>query len=155
MTPPPLRSRDEGDLRLLAVFHFVHAGLSLLILGFLAIHYVMMRIFFTNPKMWETAKEPPPFDPAEFFHLFAWLYTAGAVMTLAFMALNLLSGAFLLKRRHRLFTMITASINCLSFPLGTALGVFTLVVLCRESVERLYAEPSLTPEHEPPPPLIS
>jgi hypothetical protein len=34
--------------------------------------------------------------------------------------------------------MVIAGINCLSFPFGTALGIFTLIVLSRESVQALY-----------------
>jgi len=37
--------------------------------------------------------------------------------------------------------MIVAGLNCLHIPLGTLLGVFTLVVLSRGSVATMY-EPS-------------
>jgi hypothetical protein len=33
---------------------------------------------------------------------------------------------------------VVAGINCLHIPLGTVLGIFTIVVLCRESVRELY-----------------
>jgi hypothetical protein len=51
---------------------------------------------------------------------------------------NLLSGLFLRARRHRTFSMVVAAINCLHIPIGTALGVFTFIVLGRESVRKLY-----------------
>ena len=56
------------------------------------------------------------------------------------MVVTLLSGYFLWHRRHRVFSMAVAGFNCLNIPLGTVLGVFTLVVLLRESVEHAYAE---------------
>jgi hypothetical protein len=34
--------------------------------------------------------------------------------------------------------MVIAIITCLSVPLGTALGVFTLIVLARPSVKQLF-----------------
>jgi hypothetical protein len=152
MPPPPLPNRDADHLRLLAVFHFVYAGLSFLMIGFIVLHYAMMRTMFANPKMWENAKEQPPFDPQEFFNIFIWFYILGAVFTLIYVVLNVVSGMFLLKRRHRLFSMVTAGLNCLGVPLGTVLGVFTLVVLTRDSVARLYAAESSPPSsHELPP----
>jgi hypothetical protein len=37
--------------------------------------------------------------------------------------------------------MVVAGLNCAQMPLGTVLGVFTLMVLSRESVKSLYSEP--------------
>ena len=53
--------------------------------------------------------------------------------------LNVLSGLFLLKKRNRLFSLIIGGLNCLQIPFGTALGVFTLLVLSRDSVRHLYS----------------
>jgi len=35
---------------------------------------------------------------------------------------------------------VTASLLCMMVPFGTVLGVFTLIVLSRDSVRRLYGE---------------
>jgi len=61
---------------------------------------------------------------------------------------NLISGFFILQRRGRLFSLIVAGFNCLCFPFGTVLGVFTFIVLLRESVAEAYAARSAPP---PPP----
>jgi len=37
-----------------------------------------------------------------------------------------------------MFSLIIAGINCVQFPFGTVLGVFTFVVLLRDSVRELY-----------------
>ena len=42
-------------------------------------------------------------------------------------------------RRARTFSLVMAGVNCLSVPLGTTLGVFTFIVLLRESVAAQYA----------------
>jgi hypothetical protein len=42
------------------------------------------------------------------------------------------------KRRHRTLSFVMACLTCINIPLGTALGVFTLVVLSRPSVKALY-----------------
>lgn len=137
---PPVPNKDASNLRLLAIFHYILAGLAVPFLGFLALHYTMMRMVFGNPKMWENQKNPPPFNPEEFFGFFQWIYLFAAVVILAGSILTFISGRFIARRTHRTFSLVMAGLNCLHFPLGIALGVFTLVVLTKESVARLYAE---------------
>ena len=55
-------------------------------------------------------------------------------------ALTLLSGYFIVRRKCRTFSLVIAGINCLSIPLGTTLGVFTIIVLMRDSVKTIYTE---------------
>ncbi|MDB4265325.1 hypothetical protein N9891_01100 [bacterium] len=74
------------------------------------------------------------------FRIFIYLYIFWAALALLGMILNFMSARYLGQRRKKVFSMITAGVNCLSIPLGTALGIFTLVVLSRSSVERIYLE---------------
>ncbi|HEX3343695.1 MAG TPA: hypothetical protein VHS09_03940, partial [Polyangiaceae bacterium] len=48
------------------------------------------------------------------------------------------SGMSLKKRKRRTFSFVVACLCCVNIPLGTALGVFTLVVLSRQSVKAIY-----------------
>ena len=48
------------------------------------------------------------------------------------------------KRRKRMFSYVMAAILCAFMPFGTVLGVFTLIVLGRESVRQLYLEKQAT-----------
>ncbi|MDP0495746.1 MAG: hypothetical protein Q7Q73_06010 [Verrucomicrobiota bacterium JB024] len=50
----------------------------------------------------------------------------------------LLSARFLQQSRRYLFSFVVAVLLCLAFPLGTVLGVFTIIVLSRESTKQLY-----------------
>ena len=54
-------------------------------------------------------------------------------------ALLIYSGRCLARRTRRVFSMVVAGVSCLQVPLGTILGVFTLVVLQRPTVQALYA----------------
>ncbi len=137
-TPPPLPDQDGEHLKLLAIFHFVLAGLSLLGMGFLLVHYLVMSLTFGNPEMWKNATPSPPFDPAQISFWMLWIYLAFGIFILGHLIANLLAGIFLLKSRRRMFTLVVAGINCLQVPFGTALGVFTIVVLSQESVVRRY-----------------
>lgn len=138
MMPPPLPCKDRSHLRALVICHYVSAGLSVFGLAFLGLHYFFMKHFFANPEMWEKAKEPPPFDPAEFFGMFQWFYLFMGLMMLAGGILTLISAICIQRRVKKTFSMVIAAVNCINIPLGTLLGVFTLIVLSRESVAQLY-----------------
>jgi hypothetical protein len=139
---PPLprdqRKIDSNHLNLLAIFHFVGAGLSLLGIGFLVAHYTFMHAIFTNPEIWKDQKQPMPMPPEQIFAMIKWVYLAGAVWFVTSGVLNLISGLCLRARKARTFSMVVSGINCLHLPLGTVLGVFTIVVLIRDSVRELY-----------------
>lgn len=55
-------------------------------------------------------------------------------------AFTIYSGVCLRRHRRRTLSIVVAALNCISFPIGTTLGVFTLIVLMRPSVARLYEE---------------
>ena len=53
-----------------------------------------------------------------------------------------LSGRKLRQRKHWTFSVVVAGIECAFMPLGTVLGVFTLITLTKPSVKELYEESS-------------
>ncbi|RBP47485.1 hypothetical protein DES53_101282 [Roseimicrobium gellanilyticum] len=143
MTPFPAghgHDRDVTHLGVLAVFHFICAsciGLAMLLVG---LHYGIMH-FLINEGMkrgGERSQIEVTYieDP---IRMMQWFYMP-LLLVMGFSALcNGLSGVFLLKRRRRVFSLFTAAKNCLQFPLGTALGICTIIVLNRESVRAKYA----------------
>ena len=137
---PPLprdqRKIDADHLKILSIFHFVGAGLALLGILFLLAHFAMFHFIFTNPKFWQDQKQGPP--PAELFAMLKWFYLVFGMWFLASVVLNVISGLCLRARKHRTFSLVVAGINCLHIPLGTVLGVFTIIVLIRDSVRELY-----------------
>lgn len=129
--------RDGEHVKLLAIFHFVFAGLAFVGIGFFGIHYAIMHTVFSNPEMWKS--QPQTMPPKAFLDAFVWFYLFMSVLLLTGLVLNVLSGFFLLQKRNRLFSLIIGGLNCLQIPFGTALGVFTILVLSRDSVRQLYA----------------
>lgn len=77
----------------------------------------------------------------EFWHIFVLFYFIMGVALVVVSVLNLLSGLFLRQRKHRTFSLVVAGLDCIQIPLGTALGVFTLIVLLRDSVRDMYRSP--------------
>lgn len=129
---------DAEHLRLLAIFHFVSAALAFVGVLFATLYFVLISAVFANPAMWAESQDGPP--PEMFITVFRWLTGIGVVWFVVACVGNLLSGFYLRTRRHRTFSMVIAGINCLHIPLGTLLGVFTLAVLGRESVRKLYLD---------------
>jgi hypothetical protein len=149
--PPLMRDQRKVDaehLKLLAVFHFVVAGLSIVGLGFLCMHWFFMHSIFDNPEMFKHAKDGPP--PKEFFAIFKWFYVVIGVCIVTGGIANLVSGWLILQRRARVFSLIVAGLDCAFVLLGTALGAFTFVVLLRDSVREVYEA-----AREPTPPTMS
>ena len=62
-----------------------------------------------------------------------------------FGGLTIWAGRCLATKRHYVFCIVMAAISCLSMPFGTALGVFTLIVLGRPSVKQLFSQPPAAP----------
>ena len=133
---PAQSSADAETLKLLAIFHFIIAGLLLLALGLIANQIMQVEAVFSDVHG-DIASAPVPllFTPGMEAALFCLIAMAVLMGTG-----NLLSALYILQRRNRVFSLVIAGLNFLHIPLGTALGVFTFVVLMRDSVRRLYQE---------------
>jgi hypothetical protein len=145
---PPLmrdqRKTDADHLRLLAIFQFIFAGLGLLALGFLFLHYSLLHHFLGNPELWKHPRGGGP-PPEEFFAVFKWIYVFLGLLIITGGLLNIISGLCIGRRRLRTFSLVVGGLNCLQIPFGTVLGVFMLVVLLRDSVREAYAAAAQPP----------
>ena len=147
--PPPIptmaplprdqRNIDADHLNLLSIFHFVGAGLAFLGMIIMVAEFTLIHFVLTNPALLQSPRQPAP--PPQFFQIFSvfiWFYLVLGLWCLASAILNIMSGLFLRVRKYRTFSFVVAGMNCLHIPLGTVLGIFTIVVLTRESVRELY-----------------
>ena len=113
--------KDREHIKLLAIFHFVFAGLAFVGIAFLFVHYFIMHTMFSNPEMWKS--QPQAMPAKAFLDAFIWFYLFLGVLLLTGLILNVLSGFFLVQKRNRLFSLIIGGLNCLQIPFGTALAV--------------------------------
>jgi hypothetical protein len=130
-------SQDEKYLNLLSLFHYVIAGLSALVACFPIFHLIAgiaMIVMGLQPNA--DYRGPPPALFGGFF-----VAIAGTMMALgwAFAIAIAVAGWFLGRRKHRTFCLVVAGIECMAMPYGTVLGILTLIVLMRPSVEELFA----------------
>lgn len=131
---PP--NNDEEHLRLLAIFHYVVAGLAALFALFPIIHLVMgLFMVFAPQQFTGSGQQPPPAFIGWIFVVMGSIFiTAGLIMA----GLILTTGRFIARRKHQTFCFVMGCVECLFFPFGTALGVFTIVLLNRSSVKLLF-----------------
>lgn len=129
-------SDDMGHLRLLSIFHYIVGGLTGLFSFFPIIHLVIgLMLIFSPEKMSGNGEAPPAFF-GWFFVIFASLFMlAGWALAVCM----IIAGRNLVRRRRRIFCLVVAGIECAFMPFGTVLGVFTVIVLMRESVKELFA----------------
>jgi hypothetical protein len=139
--PPPSsdtqRVIDDEHLKMLSIFHYVVAGLAVLGIAFLFLHFALMStVFFVvaNANSGKSSSKPPP----EVYAIIIFFYLVFGCILAAAVILNFLSARFLRRRVHRNFSLVTAGLNCLHVPFGTVLGVFTFIVLMRPSVRQQY-----------------
>ncbi|WP_414555868.1 hypothetical protein [Stenotrophomonas forensis] len=143
--PPPLATvpvfsaQDADHLRMLSIAHYVVGGLIALFSLIFIIHIVLGISALTGHLPMNSGGQPS--SPAE-QRLFGWMFTIigcvivfGGVTLGAFVAY---AGGCLAGRRRYLLCLIVAGLACLFAPLGTVLGVFSLIILLRPQVKAAF-----------------
>ncbi len=121
-------NQDDQNLNLLSLFHYIMAGLTALFACIPIIHIVLGVLMVTGQL--EDGQPPPPFLGWMFIGFGAAFVVFGWIVAI----LTAIAGLRLKQRRSRVFCMVVAAIQCLNMPLGTMLGVVTLIVLSRPTV---------------------
>jgi hypothetical protein len=127
-----------GKVKALAIVWFVYAGISLL-LGVAGLTFA--HAFFSNQfghwghGPWGNGSMPPEWFGPAIIHLI-W------VALLVRSALALIAGWGLMERTQwgRIVAIIAAVLSLLKFPFGTALGIWTLVLLLGYRNTTLYEQ---------------
>ena len=137
-------NQDSEHLRLLAIFHYIVAGLAALF-SFFPLLYTTMGGIFIFAARHGTSKPgeelPPEFLGWIFVGVGSFLFLLGIAMAICI----LIAGRCLSRRKAYSFALVMACIECLFVPFGTILGVFTIIVLSREPVKALFSA-ARTPE---------
>jgi hypothetical protein len=128
-------SQDAEHLHLLSVFHFVLAGICA-VFALFPFAYLIFGLVMMGGGL-------SPDRPGELPAAFGGCFVAGlggvflASLTAYAVALYL-AGRYLKERRRHTFCVVVAAISCAFQPIGTVLGVFTLVVLFRPAVKAMF-----------------
>lgn len=126
---------DSEHLRLLAIGYYVYAALMALVACIPIIHFTIGMVFLLNPP------EQAPGDPFPAQMFGAIFATVGGLLVLAgwsFAACVLMAGRSLAARKRYTFCFVVAAIACLFVPIGTALGIMSIIVLNRPTVRAMF-----------------
>jgi len=134
---------DEKFLDILAIFHYVVAAITALIACFPLLHVAVGIAMVLG--MFDGDKHPPPAFIGWAFIILGGLFVVCG-WTLAVTVL--IAGRKLKKRQTRMYCIVVAALECMMMPFGTVLGVFTILVLMRDSVEQLFASRDIKPIDE-------
>jgi|SRR5436309_7452410 len=134
-------TKDEEHLKLLSIFHYVVAGVAALF-GLMPVIYIVLGVAILCGKLDSAHPDPGEWVGGWFFVGIGSVFLAAA---LAFSVCVALAGRYLSRRQHYTFCVIMAGVACMFMPFGTILGVFTIIVLQRASVRRLFGREPLSP----------
>lgn len=127
-------NEDQNHLELLSIFHFVVAGIAALF-GLLPIFHLVFGIGMITSSL----RAPGGFNPEAIFGCFFVLIPVVIIACFWAYAICLVyAGRYLRQQTRYTFCLVMAAVSCTFFPFGTALGVFTILVLMRPSVQRLF-----------------
>lgn len=135
-------NEDQQQLRLLANFHYVVAGLIALF-GFFPIGHLIIGVGMLTGDI--PMGKNDGFPIAVFGILFAGV---AIVMMASFWILAgcmIIAGRRLKSCRNRTFCTVVAAFECMFMPFGTVLGILTLIVLQRPAVRELFDRPADDP----------
>jgi hypothetical protein len=125
-------SDDQEHLKLLAIFHFVLAGLCAMF-SLIPLAQLVLGLGLASGSL---DGEPMAQVMGCFFVAMAG---SAVVLGLGLAVSLVLAGRALLDQKHYTFCLVMACLSCMFMPFGTVLGVFTLLVLLRPSVKELFA----------------
>ena len=136
MTDEP-RPEDLQHLQLLSAFHYVVGGLICLAACFPVFHLGMGIWMAVSKEAVGKADAPPAFVGVILAALSGAVIAAGWALG----ACVMLAGRYLTQHRKFMFCMVMAGLQAvLCVPFGTVLGVFTILVLQRPTVQALFAD---------------
>jgi D-alanyl-lipoteichoic acid acyltransferase DltB (MBOAT superfamily) len=138
-----MNQEDSEHLRLLAIFHYIVAGIAALFSCF-PILYLAFGVLMLSGAV--TERNPADEKVATVVGVFIIaLSVVAIVVALAFSILLILSGTYLRRHVNYTFCLAMAGVACVFMPFGTVLGVFTILVLVRPSVKSAFG---VSPTHD-------
>lgn len=129
--------KDLEHLRLLSIFHYVVAGMMAFFSCF-PILYVVVGVILLLVSHFSHGPPQRHGPPAIIGGLFIVIGSLIILVGWLMAGLIALAGRLLARHERYLYCMVVAAISCLFMPVGTILGVFTILVLARPSVKQLF-----------------
>lgn len=135
-----VKREDIEQLKLLSIFHYVAAVLTILF-GCFPIFHLVFGVFMLFEGFDAGVKKANPNDEmtAKMFGGIIVVFAGLMILVAWSMAIVLFFSARNLSRHQNYkFCFVTACVICIQMPIGTVLGIFTILVLNRPSVKLLF-----------------
>jgi nitrate reductase gamma subunit len=129
---------DEEHLRLLSLAHYIDGALCILFFSLFIFHLVFFLFIASNPQAFPPSSAGHPAPPQGMFQAMGVVLGGLILLGWAFGALTIYVGRCIKRRAKRGLTLIVACLNLVFMPIGTLLGVATILVLSRSSVRKAY-----------------
>jgi hypothetical protein len=126
-------TQDEQYLNLLSIFHYVLGGITAVFSCVPFIHVAVGVAMLSGA--FEGENSPP--------RILGWflIFIPAAIILCGWtLAVLMAIVGRRLKRVSYTFCLVIAGIECIFIPLGTVLGVYTIIVLVKDSVRELFRE---------------
>ena len=136
--PPPMSaprsttSENENYLQLLTIFHYVVAGLTAVFASLPLFHVLMGLLVLV---IGASSRQAPPAFIGIFFILVGGVFV---VLGWTLAICIFVAGRKLAQRTHWTYCLVVGGIECLFMPIGTVLGVFTIIVLMKDEVKEMF-----------------
>ncbi len=128
---------NNEHLRLLSIFYYIMGGITCFYGLFPILHLIMGIAMIKLAPTTESVSESSP-------EIVGWFMVSIAsvliILGLTLGILQLLTATFLKKKKKRVFCFVVSIISCFMIPFGTILGIFSINVLKRESVKKIFAK---------------
>lgn len=143
---------DSDNLEQLTLLHYILGVVTIIFSSFFIAHIIMGLTMAHNPSAFTPPPTIPPTSagapvsvptaigfPPDMGYVFAAMGSVVVLGGWTLGGLTVYAGRCLKMRKNYTFIQVTAGLNCVCVvPIGTALGVYTFVVLARPSVKALF-----------------
>jgi hypothetical protein len=136
MTDQTLINRDEEHLKILSLVYKIWGYVSGACALFMGAYFTLFGVLFAVLPKNATGHDAPP---AVFGAIFGIVGGAIILLGAAYTVCVFLTSKYLMKHTNLNFCFAVACVTLLSMPAGTILGVFTLIVLSRDSVKPMFS----------------
>ena len=137
-----MNEKNKNYLQAIAIGFYVLGGLGVLI-GLLPLMHIAFGIMIVTGKL-----QNHPSSADEIAWLFILIGMVAMVVMETIAILLLYTGRCIQRRKRHLFCLVMSAVSCLASPLGTILGIFSMIMLTKPEIKAEFeaAVPAAVPE---------
>jgi len=126
---------DNEHLKLLSLFHLISGIFALVYSVFMALYFGFIIFIFNVGNKFDGAESDLPI---EFKSIFMFIFIVILLIAIVIGIAKIMCSRYIKQKKNRVFCIVISCIECFSFPIGTLLGVLSIMVLNRNSVKEIY-----------------